>query len=200
MRAAAMALREMLLPMGLYDLSPDSFVSRELEAYGVGFALVEEVLRRVAEDSFVTSCSGEALSRWEFLLGLPTQPEVPLESRRETVLARLAIRPGDFTLPRLEQSVSGAGVKVKITENPPQGALSISFVDTLLEYENWEQLKKQIQALLPAHLPAEFDVGILTWEMFDGFSLSFTDWDSADFSWQWFDINGHKLGKEGQHA
>ena len=70
----------------------------------------------------------------------------------------------------------------------------------LLEYENWEQLKKQIQALLPAHLPAEFDVGILTWEMFDGFSLSFIDWDSADFSWQWFDINGHKLGKEGQHA
>ena len=54
-----MALREMLLPMGLYDLSPDSFVSRELEAYGVGFALVEEVLRRVAEDSFVTSCSGK---------------------------------------------------------------------------------------------------------------------------------------------
>ena len=32
MRAAAMALGDMLRPMGIYDLSPDSFVCRELEA------------------------------------------------------------------------------------------------------------------------------------------------------------------------
>lgn len=200
MRPESTALREALLPLGLYDLSPSSFVSRELDAYAAGFALVEEVLRRVEEDSFVSSCSGGALARWERLLGLPTQEAASLESRRETVLARLSIRPGDFTLPRLEQSVSGAGVKVAITEHPPRGALSISFVDTLLEYEDWEQLKKQIQALLPAHLEAEFDVGVLTWEMFDGFDLTFFSWDEEDFSWQWFDINGHKLGKEATHA
>lgn len=197
---ALTSLRQMLLPMGLYDLSDTSVVSQELKAYAAGFALVEEILDQVEQNMFVSTASGDALARWEQLLGLPTQPEVSLPDRRETILSRLSIRPWDFTLSRLEQSVSGTGVKVSIAQNPPLGPLVISFVDTMLEYEDWDQLKEQILSFLPAHLEAEFDVGVLTWEMFDQKDLSFSQLDAEDFTWKWFDINGHKLGKEADDA
>lgn len=50
--------------------------------------------------------------------------------------------------------------------------------------------------MLPAHLEVEFDIGILTWEMFEGFGLDFAAWDRRDFTWEWFDLNGDKLGGE----
>lgn len=50
--------------------------------------------------------------------------------------------------------------------------------------------------MLPAHLEVEFDIGVLTWEMFEAIGLDFAAWDSRDFTWEWFDLNGEKLGGE----
>ena len=39
-------------------------------------------------------------------------------------------------------------------------------------------------------------IGVLTWEMFEAIGLDFAAWDSRDFTWEWFDLNGEKLGGE----
>ena len=61
-------------------------------------------------------------------------------------------------------------------------------------YQTLDEVKRQVLKMLPAHLEAEFDIGVLTWEMFEGFGLDFSGWDARDFTWEWFDLNGEKLG------
>ena len=66
----------LLDPLRLYDLSPESFVSRELMAYAAGLALFRQRLEQCRDDLFIATCSLERLARWEELLDLPIlQPE-----------------------------------------------------------------------------------------------------------------------------
>ena len=61
----------LLDPLRLYDLSPGSFVSRELMAYAAGLALFRQRLEQCRDDLFLATCSLERLARWEELLDLP---------------------------------------------------------------------------------------------------------------------------------
>ena len=61
----------LLDPLRLYDLSPESFVSRELMAYAAGLALFRQRLEQCRDDLFLATCSLERLARWEELLDLP---------------------------------------------------------------------------------------------------------------------------------
>ena len=63
-------------------------------------------------------------------------------------------------------------------------------------YQTLDEVKAQVRRMLPAHLEVEFDIGVLTWEMFEAIGLDFAAWDSRDFTWEWFDLNGEKLGGE----
>lgn len=51
----------LLDPLRLYDLSPESFVSRELMAYAAGLALFRQRLERCQDDLFLATCSLERL-------------------------------------------------------------------------------------------------------------------------------------------
>ena len=55
----------LLDPLRLYDLSPESFVSRELMAYAAGLALFRQRLEQCRDDLFLATCSLERLARWE---------------------------------------------------------------------------------------------------------------------------------------
>lgn len=47
----------LLDPLRLYDLSPESFVSRELMAYAAGLALFRQRLEQCRDDLFIATCS-----------------------------------------------------------------------------------------------------------------------------------------------
>lgn len=52
----------LLDPLRLYDLSPESFVSRELMAYAAGLALFRQRLEQCRDDLFIATCSLERLA------------------------------------------------------------------------------------------------------------------------------------------
>jgi len=56
--------------------------------------------------------------------------------------------------------------------------------------------------MLPAHLKAEYDIGVMTWDMFDALDPDWDLWDSEDFTWSYFDMDGHNLfaGGDGGNA
>ena len=63
-------------------------------------------------------------------------------------------------------------------------------------YQTLDEVKAQVRRMLPAHLEVEFDIGVLTWGMVEAIGRDFAAWDSRDVTWEWFDLNGEKLGGE----
>ena len=171
----------LLDPLRLYDLSPESFVSRELMAYAAGLALFRQRLEQCRDDLFLATCSLERLARWEELLDLPVA-RTDEASRRQ--------------MAGIRRSLLAAGLEAELEEDFSQRLIRVTDARIIGGYQTLDEVKAQVRRMLPAHLEVEFDIGVLTWEMFEAIGLDFAAWDSRDFTWEWFDLNGEKLGGE----
>lgn len=85
-------MKQMLLPLRLYILSPESRVYAELCAYAQGLEAAQQRLDQLMEAAFIQTAPADRLAVWERILGLPAQSEGPLE-RRAAILARLSLGP-----------------------------------------------------------------------------------------------------------
>lgn len=83
-------MKQMLLPLRLYILSPESRVYAELCAYAQGLEAAQQRLDQLMEAAFIQTAPADRLAVWERILGLPAQSEGPLE-RRAAILARLSL-------------------------------------------------------------------------------------------------------------
>lgn len=82
------SLYQLLSPLGIYALGQNSLIDRELEAYGAGFALLEEAIRQLEEDLFVQTAQGQALSLHEEKVGLSPREGASAQERRNLILSR----------------------------------------------------------------------------------------------------------------
>ena len=210
----------LLDPLRLYDLSPESFVSRELMAYAAGLALFRQRLEQCRDDLFLATYTGwrqaglagavsatvgivlpAFLLFWglsfcfEELLDLPVA-RTDEASRREMAAVKLSIGEGDFTPEGIRRSLLAAGLEAELEEDFSQRLIRVTDARIIGGYQTLDEVKAQVRRMLPAHLEVEFDIGVLTWEMFEAIGLDFAAWDSRDFTWEWFDLNGEKLGGE----
>lgn len=182
-----------LSELKFYKLSEESLVYKELMAYDAGFSLIKAFLLDTLTDAFITTCSPERLKEWENLLNIPFASSVPIETRREIVLYKLAVAPNDFSLSGMINSIRSTGVEAEITENPLFSKLTVKIARIFGQSDNLDIIKRQIYDILPAHLNTEFDMGSLTWEDFDAKDYSFGTLDSKDFTWEYFDLSGAML-------
>ena len=71
-------MKQMLLPLRLYILSPESRVYAELCAYAQGLEAAQQRLDQLMEAAFIQTAPADRLAVWERILGLPAQSEGPL--------------------------------------------------------------------------------------------------------------------------
>ena len=107
---------------------------------------------------------------------------------------KLSLGEGDFTPEGIRRSLLAAGLEAALQEEFSRRLIRVTDARIIGGYQTLDEVKQQVRRMLPAHLEVEFDIGILTWEMFEGFGLDFAAWDRRDFTWEWFDLNGDKLG------
>ena len=193
--AGLASMTALLDPLRLYDLSEGSHIFRELQAYAAGLELFRQRLERCRDDLFLATCSLERLARWEELLDLPVARSGEA-SRREMAAVKLSLGEGDFTPEGIRRSLLAAGLEAALQEEFSRRLIRVTDARIIGGYQTLDEVKQQVRRMLPAHLEVEFDIGILTWEMFEGFGLDFAAWDCRDFTWEWFDLNGDKLGGE----
>ena len=182
-------------PLRVYDRSEGSHIFRELQAYAAGLELFRQRLKRCRDDLFLATCSLERLARWEELLDLPVARSGEA-SRRKMAAVKLSLGEGDFTPEGIRRSLLASGLEAALQEEFSRRLIRVTDARIIGGYQTLDEVKQQVRRMLPAHLEVEFDIGILTWEMFEGFGLDFAAWDRRDFTWEWFDLNGDKLGGE----
>jgi hypothetical protein len=175
---------ENLAALRLYNLRSGSLVHAELAAYDEVFILLEEMLAGILRDAFVQTAQGEALRRFETLVGLPARSDVSAANRRELVIYRMSVAPYDFTAVKMLNSVRAAGVEAEIIEDAQNERLHVNshaLIDPTLTIE---LARERLEALLPAHLEWELDFGFTTADDFDSLDLTWNELDAFDLAWQ----------------
>lgn len=180
MRAAA-HMRQVLEATGLYQLGEDSPTGWELEAFGAGFALLEERFDRLLEDLFPQTAGEGRVGQWEALFR-PQPSQAALEERRGMVLARQALGEKPFTLAGVQALLKGAGVRGLVLEE----AEGISVVLGKLLGVSKEEAARELDQLLPAHLPWDWEEAV-TWVALDACRRTFAEWDGLGLSWAQLD-------------
>ena len=182
-------------PLRLYALHRNSLVDRELMAYCAGFALLEERMEDIRRMAFIQTARGEELARYEYLVGLVTRPEADDETRRRHVLYRMGAAADDFSREGMVNAIRVLGMEAELVEDIPREALEVRCLEIADPALDLDRLKSGVLAVLPAHLEIVFDIGEMTWDMFDETGIDWDDFDRVRFTWTEFDINGHNLLK-----
>lgn len=188
-----MSLYARLEPLRIYALGQNSLIDCELAAYETAFSMLRQALDGIPSDAFVQTATTRGLALHEKLVGLHDRPGVSLDARRALVLYRMSVAPFDFNLSGMISSILAAGLEAEIIEDYKNERLKIISRNLIDDFYDLDALKTAVFTMLPAHLEAEFDIGFMTWDMFEDYNITWDDWNSMDFTWEQFDIDADKL-------
>lgn len=155
-------LKNLLRPLGIYDLSDGSLSASELEALGHGLDGAETAINYTERESALPTAEGEGLDLWESLFA-NTPVHYSTELRREAIAALLRIGGDSFTLDAINDTISGCGIKALVQEKEEFGYVRVIFPEVAGIPEGFEQIRTIILDIIPCHLEVEFYFRYLTW-------------------------------------
>jgi len=188
-----MSVYRRLEPLKLYALHKNSLIDCEIMVYEQVFSRIRQTLLEILAQAFVQTSAGESLLMHEKLMGLYERPALDLDTRRSLVIYRRSIAPFDFNLSGMISSIRAAGLEAEIEEDYAGEKLIVTAKELIDDFFDLDAVKSSLYAMLPAHLEAEFDIGYMTWDMFDGYRTTWDQWDLLDFTWEEFDIGADLL-------
>ena len=176
----AQYLRELLRPLGVYDLEAP-FNGGELDAQGEALDAVCAWLEEVEREASLATAESWGLEK---LASLFVRRPVAAQPRKlaAALAALLRIGGDSFTLAAINDTISGCGVPAVVKELG-KGQVSVSFPGVAGEPANFSELKIIIEDILPAHLGIEYDFWYLTWMELEGRFHSWEEIEELDLSW-----------------
>lgn len=167
-------LRELLRPLGVYDLSAP-FNGGELDAAGAALDGVEAELDELHRESDLTEAESWGL---EQVARLFVRRPVAAEPRAlaAALAALLRIGGDSFTLAAVNDTIAGCGVPAKVVEDGA-GKVTVSFPGVAGVPEGFEDMRKIIEDILPPHLEIEYWFWYITWAELEE---KFPTWQSIE--------------------
>ena len=154
-------LRELLRPLGVYDLSAP-FGGGELDAQGRALDGCMECLEEIQRESSLVTAEDWGLEQIARLLARRPVAGEP-RALAEALAALLRIGGDSFTLAAINDTISGCGVPALVKELGV-GQVAVFFPGIGGEPEGFPELKKIIEDILPAHLGITYKFWFITWE------------------------------------
>lgn len=183
-----------LAKMRIYNLKGE-MIGGELAAYDKGFRYIEEKLKSLWNLPFPVLCDKADLENYRRLLKIKNSDNATDEAIREMVKTRMTVTNKDFTLEGITRALKSVGLDCVVFEDNKNGKIKVTakgFLDGNLGYD---VIREEIGKIAPAHLEFEFDIGLLTWNMFEEKDLSFSELDGNNFTCEEIDLKGHLLKK-----
>ncbi len=178
-------LRELLRPLGVYDLNAP-FNGGELDAGGAALDGVEGALDELHREADLTAAESWGLERLAGLFARrPVAEDVP--GMREALAALLRIGGDSFTLAAINDTLLGCGIYAR-AEEQGVGAVVVSFPKQPGVPAGFPQMKKIIEDVLPAHLAIEYWFWYLTWNEVEGFFHTWQDIEDKGLTWEQVEV------------
>lgn len=141
-------LRQLLAPLGVYDLGSGSINGAELYAIGLALDQTGWRLEAVERESITATAEDEGLSRREALFAR-RPAAVTLEERRDAIAALLQIDGDSLTPSAIDRAIQGCGIRAKALEMDT-GHLRVIFPGVGGVPAEFEQIKKSFWTSCPA--------------------------------------------------
>ena len=178
--SAAQYLRDLLRPLGVYDLAAP-FSGGELDAAGKELDEIEELLEEIGQETCLATAEGWGAEKWAALFARRPMAEGG-QALAKALAALLRISGDSFTLADINDTVSGCGIPAQVTERGV-GQVTVSFPGVAGEPAGFVQLKELIEAILPAHLDIEYWFWYLTWAELESKFASWQAIEDLDLTW-----------------
>ena len=179
-------LRQLLEPLGVYNLSGDSINGAELHALGAVLDQTGERLETVEREAVTATAEGEGLCRREALFARRPAAVTP-EERRAAITALLQVDGDGLTASAINRAIQGCGIRARAEESGA-GRLRVVFPRVSGVPAEFEQIRKIILEILPCHLDVEFYFRYLTWAECEGAGYTWAAVDKAEYTWEGFQL------------
>ena len=155
-------LRDLLRPLGVYDLSAGSFSGGEVEALGAALDGLWAKAQAAQRESLVMSAEDEGLSRWESLFPRRAAADTA-EARRTSIGGFLSIGGDSFTREALSRCLAACGVACAVEETESPGVVAVRFPEVMGRPAHFETIQEIVGEILPCHLRVEYRLRWCTW-------------------------------------
>lgn len=178
-------MKELLRPLGVYKLE-SSFLGAELDCLGRALDELQEELERIQQEMSLTTARGEGLERTAKLFGLRPVTQDPLQLARSlSALSRIG---GDsFTLTAINNTIGGCGVNASVAETGEPGTVTVRFPDVAGVPDRFEDLRRIIEDILPAHLRIQYLFWYVTWSELESRELTWQMIQNQAMTWEEFE-------------
>lgn len=177
----AQYLRELLRPLGVYDLEAP-FSGGELDTEGSALDGAEGTLEEVGREVDLTSARDWGLEQLARLFVRRPVAGTP-EELGQALAALMRIGGDSFTLETINDTISGCGIPAQVSETGV-GSVQVRFPGTAGVPEGFEQLKKIVEDILPAHLAIEYWFWYLTWAELEAKFSCWADIEARNLTWE----------------
>ena len=175
-------LKELLRPLGIYDLSAGTFNGEELESIGAVLDGCLDELNTLCREMFVLSAREEGLEEVSSLLSL--RPVATDAARRAAALAALLRIGGDsFTLDAVNDNLAGCGLNAKASETDRTGVVEVCFPEVPGIPDGFEEMSRIIEQIIPCHLQIEYVYWYITWAMLESKFSTWAELEAVNLTW-----------------
>lgn len=158
-------MKELLRPLGIYELGT-GFGAAELQVEGAALDLCDGELTQLQQEIVLQTAEDYGLTNYESLL--PDCPVYPdLAARRQGLMQLLRMPQSSPTLAGINQSLQACSIPAMATELEQVGYVQIHFPGYTGMPENMEQLKTQVEKILPCHLEIVYVYTYATWSVLE---------------------------------
>lgn len=175
MSGHAERLWELLLPMGPYSRQ-GAYTAGELAGEGSALDGIEAALDELEREAMLDTAEEDGLDRMEGLLAHRPVAETP-QARRAALAALLRIGGDSFTLTAINDNIKGCGINAEVSETSDPGVVEVRFPDVPGVPAGFEQLRKIIEDILPAHLRIDYVYWYITWRLMES---RFQNWENIE--------------------
>lgn len=179
-------LRQLLSPLGIYDLSGKSVNGGELYALGLALDRTQQRLDVVERESVTATAEDEGLRRREILF-VRRPAALTTQERRDAIAALLQIDGDSLTPAAIDRCLQGCGIRARALEMDT-GHLRVIFPGVGGVPAAFEQIKRIILDILPCHLEVEFYFRYLTWRECDRARYTWAALEAAGHTWESFQL------------
>lgn len=178
----AQHLKDLLRPLGVYKLN-DSFLGAELESFGGALDGLEAALDAIQREMCLVTAGADGLDKIASLLTRRPVTDDPRQLR-EALAALLRIGGDSFTLAAINDTLTGCGLRVNVSEMAQPGTVEVRFVEVAGIPDGFPEMKRIIEDILPAHLAIRYVFWYQTWVQLNERRLTWQAMEEQHITWK----------------
>ncbi|WP_010502826.1 putative phage tail protein [Paenibacillus elgii] len=144
-------------------LNPKLHGNRKLfEGIGKTLDQMNDLLQQVKNESRVLTAV-DTIPLREDEYGIPSDPSIPLDIRRSSIIARMREQARPITKEDLLNALRSYGLEVEIANIPGQSIMKIRILSPYGEPPGFQQIQEFVEGATRAHVGKEWEFSYTTW-------------------------------------